>query len=125
MRSGFRLRLTLFTGKREFIAEMYSGALDRKIIIESTSESRGAFGEVTDTWATYATLWAQAIPISGKERLASDRTVAVRGYKFKTRWISGVTAKMRVSYDGEYWNIIGIAEIGRREGLEIIAEVVD
>jgi len=36
---------------------------------------------------------------------------------------SGITAKMRISYDSQYYDIKSIAEIGFKEGQELVTTV--
>lgn len=101
---------------------MYSGKLDRRIVIEQTTPSTDSYGEPTDSWSTYTTVWASVRQIKASERFNSDKVLSVRTAVFKIRYNSGITEKMRINYDGRYWDILGIAEIGRQEGTEITAE---
>jgi head-tail adaptor len=45
--------------------------------------------------------------------------------RFRIRWGLGVEETDRVSYDGKDFEIIGVKEIGRREGQEITAAARD
>lgn len=101
-----------------------TGKLDRRIVIERATETRDAIGGVTRTWATLTTVWAQEIPLPGKEMFQAGRETIVRVSRFIIRYVSGVTAKDRLNYDGKIWNITAVAELGRKTGLEILAEVV-
>ncbi len=102
---------------------MQAGRLDRKITIETPTDVQSGTGVVTQTWATFATPWAEVRPVRGQERFAAAQVAGEIDQVFRIRWLSGVTRKMRISYDSLTWDIIDIAEIGRREGLEILGRV--
>lgn len=102
---------------------MRAGELDRKIVIQSSTPTRDDYGGEVQGWSTYATVWAKFTPLRGTERFAAQQPVAVIAGTFRLYWLAGVDETMRISHDGQYWDIRSINEIGRREGLEIFAEV--
>lgn len=101
---------------------MRSGDMDRKIIIQSRTLSKNASGEAEETWATFATVWAQKLDFAGKEYFAAKQVNSEVSTKFKIRWLSGLKMEMRISFDSIIYDIQSIAELGRREGIEIMAE---
>lgn len=103
---------------------MRAGALYRQIVIEQVAEARSSTGDVVATWSTFATVRAQHKPASGREYHTSDEKNAEVDSVFITRYLSGVLPKMRISYDGRYYDIYSIKEIGRQQGLEILAKAV-
>ena len=103
---------------------MRAGELDRLIVIETPTEGQDDYSARTLTWATFATVWAKVSPVRGRETVAADRALAQADTVFRVYWLSGVTTKMRVSYDGQYYDIQHVAEIGRREGLDILARLI-
>jgi len=102
-----------------------AGLLDRSVEIQVAAESAGTAGEVSRVWSMVTKVWAQVIPMPGREVFRSDRDVAVRTARFIMRYVDGITAKHRLVYAGDYWNVLSVGEIGRKEGLEILAEVVE
>jgi len=101
-----------------------AGKLDRSIVIEEpTQGSPGGIGERAETWTTKHACRAQVISVSGNEVLKAGAERAVRVARFIVRWVSVVETD-RVVYDGLNWTILHLRELGRREGLEILAEVV-
>lgn len=104
---------------------MRSGNLDRRIVIEKNAASQNSFGEPEESWSTFATVWANVRPVRGNEQFASDQRRAERQSIFRIRYLSGLTEKMRISHDSAYYDIEGIIEIGRREGMEITATAVN
>jgi SPP1 family predicted phage head-tail adaptor len=103
---------------------MQIGRLDRKITIESVTETRDSVGQPVETWATFATTWAQKKDGSGGESTKADQTIAELGSTFITRHVSGVTPKMRINEGGSIYDILSVSEIGRAAGLEIKTRLV-
>ena len=100
---------------------MRAGELDRLIVIETPTEGQDDYGGRALTWVTFATVWAKVTPTRGRETVAADQVVAQADTVFRIYWLSGLTTKMRVSYDGQLYDIAHLAEIGRREGLDLMA----
>lgn len=100
--------------------------LDRKITLERfnyTTDSGS--GEQVKTWSALATVWASKRDVSDSERVASAEVSAEIGTRFQIRWDSSwsdLNPKDRVVYDGRTYDIVGVKELGRREGLEISAK---
>ncbi|MGA1804442.1 phage head closure protein [Rhizobium sp. HT1-10] len=105
---------------------MRAGKLDRTIQIQrwTTDPEPDDMGTVTPGFTALATLRAQIVQASTDEYIrsagATDETVII----FRTRWLAGVTNSDRVSYQGAFFNIKEVKEIGRREGLELRCQQV-
>jgi SPP1 family predicted phage head-tail adaptor len=93
-----------------------------RIEIEQVTETRGSEGGVTETWSVLYTVWAEVGQVSGNENYTSDMIVYNDVKKFTIYYNNGqnVTAKMRIKYNGEYYNITSITHIKRLE-TEIMA----
>lgn len=104
---------------------MRAGKLDRRIVIESFTTSQNGYGELIKSWSTLATVWAEVNPKSGREFFASNQRIAEFETVFRIRYRSDITIneKYRISYGGKYYDIKHIAEVGRREGLDLLAQV--
>jgi SPP1 family predicted phage head-tail adaptor len=98
------------------------GKLDRRITIEQATQGVGPFGEPVETWAALATVWANAYAGSGKEFVAARQINAEVSMQFQIRWIADLSTTMRILYDGKYFDIVDIAEVGRHERLNIFAK---
>jgi head-tail adaptor len=60
---------------------------------------------------------------SRAERLADSIIIANRPARIRMRYLAGITADMRVIVGNRTMHIVsGPAEIGRREGIELIAQ---
>lgn len=105
---------------------MDAGTLDRRVTILTRVEAQDAtYGTKAVTWTPLATVWANVrdmIPSRG-ERLADGVEIANRPCRVRMRYRSDVTSAMRLQIGARQLRIITQpAELGRREGLELIAE---
>lgn len=93
--------------------------MDRLVALQSQAQGVAANGERTGSWSTYASVWAEMREISGREVIASGTDQAQKQVIFFIRYRSDVTERHRMSYDGDFYDIENIREIGRRAGLEL------
>jgi len=104
---------------------MRSERLDRQITLQRGVYERNGMGELVATsWRTLVVVWASKRDVSDGERIASAEVAAQIGTRFQIRWDSSwadLNPKDRVLSDGRTYEIVGVKEIGRREGLEISA----
>ncbi|MDF2810573.1 MAG: phage head-tail adaptor [Microvirga sp.] len=90
------------------------------LVFERASVTITAGGETDTTWAEIARARAELIEGGATEEQVEDRgAVTVTALTFRARYVPGITLADRVSHSGQAFDIIGLAEIGRREGLEI------
>jgi len=99
--------------------------LDRKITLQRFAYATDhASGEQVKVWSTLSSVWASKRDVSDSERVASAEVSAEIGTRFQIRWDSSwssLNPKDRVVSAGLIYDIVGVKEIGRREGLEISA----
>ena len=101
------------------------GQLDRFVSIEQRVLGQdAATGAQTVTWSTFAAGWAKVDEMAVSTRLRDERMsgdVAVYGKPVQVtmRWLAGVDATMRVNDNGVLYQVIGVARIGRYEGLSL------
>jgi SPP1 family predicted phage head-tail adaptor len=103
---------------------MNAGDLDRRITILRRSGSANAFNEASDTWATLATVWANAAPVSDGERMRAGETLAQMQVRFTVRFsstTSTVDPRDRLTFDGRTFDINGTKLVGRNAYIEITA----
>lgn len=100
---------------------MEAGKLDRRIAIERAIKTTDAVGGEVLSWLPLATVWASVAPISDGERWRAAEVSAGVTTRFQIRWGAAVTVEDRILYDGRVYEIVGVKEIGRREGQEITA----
>ncbi len=99
--------------------------MDRRITIEVRSVTRDtATGAEVEVWtAESSKTWAEVVPSTLKP--TEDSTLQVASYgalvRLRIRWRAGINREThRVLHDGELLRIINVAELGRRERLELV-----
>ncbi|WP_161556104.1 phage head closure protein [Mangrovicoccus ximenensis] len=98
-----------------------AGKLQHYIELQHETEIVAASGAVTKTWTAYAAGRAELRQATLSEFLADYGTGTENNGVFLIRWLPGVTVSDRIVHGGRVWNIVAIAEIGRRRGLELRA----
>ena len=107
---------------------MLAGPLDRRIILQraATAQDPGT-GEEVSTWAnivatgdgSIAASWRRA---SARETLAASEVSAAVTDVFEIRYDSAwsdLSPLDRLTYNGKTYDIVEVAEIGRRVGLRV------
>lgn len=96
--------------------------MDTRVVIESRSLTQDALGGPVESWSTFATVWGQVVEMRGWEVSANRilQTAAVRQTLLRIRYLSGVTATMRVKFRGRTMQIANVTEIGRKNMMELV-----
>ena len=92
---------------------MKLGNLDRYIVIESYTEAADSYGEKVKTWSTYHSTFANMNITSGTEQVSADELTGKLNVDWTIRYKSGINEKMKISYDGEYYQITAVLMEGR------------
>ena len=108
------------------------GTFDRRIVIQNYTASRDVSGGEILTWATWKAVSAQiTYPTTGATEMYMGlgqeglQQTAQRMIEFRVRYIAGVNEKMRVLYNNVVYDIIELAEEGRRRFLLIKVQYRD
>lgn len=108
---------------------MKAGSLDRRITVMRTGAPVDDGYNITPGEpAALCTRWASWKPANGRETFENLGVEAKAGGTFWLRHdsiTSTITAQDTVQYDGRSWNIVGVQELGRREGVELIVVTGD
>ena len=102
---------------------LQAGRLDAQITLQSATEAQDVFGEPIQTWSdltTDPTVWAEVIPLSGRERFEAQQVNAEVDTTFRIRYRTDLDEQMRVVYNSTPYDIHAIQELRRREGLELL-----
>jgi SPP1 family predicted phage head-tail adaptor len=98
---------------------MKAGSLDRRITIQQPTETQNSFGEIVVSFSNFAEVWAEVIPLSGRELITAGQVLPEATLRITIRWLAGINEKFRILYEGVAYDIQHIAELKRREGLQI------
>lgn len=108
------------------MGKIAAGEYDRRITIQRFAITRGSAGSLVESWINlYSNVPARVKPFTGREKFhpESEREISYKTNRFTIRYIAGLTEKDKIIYEGKSWDILNFAEIGRKEALEITAQV--
>lgn len=115
---------------------MRAGKLDRRVAVQRFTASSSPSGEVVETWATMGGIarWASKTAVSGIERFGSQQLEAKEQVEFRLRWADELADLQPVDRIIEpatdavdpiparsIYDIFAVLEIGRHEGLRVLA----
>lgn len=101
-----------------------AGDLDRRIDLQKSTTGHSSTGAPITTWSTVATVSAEFRPATAREFIAGAAEVSEQRAVFRIRFRHDVVTTWRVGYQGQFWKIVGVSEIGRHEGLELQATAI-
>lgn len=104
-----------------------AGNLDRRIGILVRERARDAStGELVETWNLLGEVWAEKLTERGLQRYVAERLVNEVETGWQMRWDPGLLDLTpdghRVTENSFEFTIISQAEIGRRQGIVILAK---
>lgn len=103
---------------------MRLGRLNKRIVIRrATAPTRNALNEPVENWAEVGPFWAEQVQQRATESWKAGQTAAQHERIWRVRWTNrtaAITPSDRLLCDGCEFQIIGVSEIGRRIGVEII-----
>ena len=103
-----------------------SGILDQRITIQQLTVVRGQYGGHDETWATFATVWAQIIDMSGREIFQAHAMGAAATKQITIRYHTGVVPAMQVVLpDGTIGRIEWVRVVSRKKYMELFCLVLN
>jgi SPP1 family predicted phage head-tail adaptor len=103
---------------------MRAGRLDRRVTLQSRVLTRNSQGEEVVTYTDLGDVWAEKQDLRGREYFTAQQVSADISTRWRIRYVEGLTALNRLVYEGINYDIQHVAEIGRREGLELFTRAV-
>jgi SPP1 family predicted phage head-tail adaptor len=103
-----------------------AGKLDRRVTVQERTVVRDEAGGETVTWVARATVWASRRDysnVSAREQVLANQLTPVSQVTFRIRHRSDVELTDRLVHDGVAYDIQHIAEVGRREGLDLLVKL--
>lgn len=102
---------------------MKAGKLDRRVTLQTLTVTRDSYGAAIESWTDLDTVWAEVIPLKGREYFTAAQIVAEKMLKFRIRYRTDLTETMRIVYAGQTYDVQYMAEIGRRAGFELMGKL--
>lgn len=103
---------------------MEAGRLNQRITLQKQMETTAPSGQLVGEWQDVCTIWAQ-VECTNAQTLDGDGYTQHEGlYRFYIRWRKGITASMRIKWDGRIFTLTGPPADWRTErtGLTLIAK---
>jgi head-tail adaptor len=99
-----------------------AGTLDRRITFYEQRSTKDEFGGFVSRLYPIATVWAAVASMAGRllDGESQQRT-AEADTRITARHRGDITQRTIAAYKGEAYDLLNVAEIGRREGLDLLA----
>jgi len=97
----------------------------RRVDLIHRALNQNSRGEQVPTWTSpYATVYAAKRDVRGRERIAAQTRLAEIDTIFTIRFRADVLLTDQLVCEGKIYNILQVAEVGRRIDLELLATAV-
>jgi SPP1 family predicted phage head-tail adaptor len=109
---------------------MNAGRLDRRVRIEyapAATDTKTGFNQPIKSFALLREVWGSKKDLSGDEAIRAQQLAAKVSTEFTIRYpgalepLPSPSDRMRLVCEGVVYDITHVSEIGRREGLRILA----
>lgn len=101
---------------------MKAGKLDTRIQIKVKTSTRDSYGAEIITYTPLATVWAEKVPVTGREYFAAAQFIPEATLKFRIRFREDFDETAIITHDGVDYDILYMAEIGRADGVELLVK---
>lgn len=102
-----------------------TGALDKRISLQSPTLVADDMGGSTVTWATSYTVAAAVWPASASEQVKAGAPVMSITHRIRIRYRSGVLASWRILYNTRYFSIVSVTSPNEaREWIDLLCREV-
>lgn len=98
---------------------MITSLLNRKITIEKSIAGKDSVGAPTSEYSLLTDVWANMFVRSVDSRLMTEGTLPISTVEWNVRYRSDVDIKCRIKFEGDYYKILSVEKVGRKESLKI------
>lgn len=100
---------------------MKAGKLKTLLTIEKRTDTADGMGGSTTAWATFGTVYGRQIIRRTEAEFTADQLSSVQVSRWETRFLAGITPKMRLSAGARVFEIEAVLDpSGKGERLEIL-----
>lgn len=105
---------------------MQIGNLDRRVTFQTANHTPDSTGYIGPAYADAFTVWAEVVPqdLRNAEPFVDQTFNPQQVMIFRVRYRTDIDTTMRILHNNEIYDIEMVVEIGRREGLEIVARAL-
>ena len=87
---------------------MKVGKMRYRVTLQKPSEDTDEFANPKDEWVDVSTIWADIVPVSGREYFAAQQNMSETQYKIYIRFLDGITPKMRMMAGNKFYEILTV-----------------
>lgn len=104
-----------------------AGSLCDRVTIQQKITTRDDYGSATTAWMDLATVWAQIVPLSGREFIAAQQAQSTVTARVTIRYRADVDSHMRIVHGGDMFNVEAVLPDmnSGREYLTLMCSMVD
>ena len=103
-----------------------AGTLNKRVILQTVTQTTDGGGGFTDAWADTATLWANVEELTGSEGFEAQQTASSLSHRVTIRYRTSVTPVQRIKYGTRVLTINAVLNPGQRnEMLELMCSEED
>ena len=89
---------------------MRAGRLRHKVTLQSVGSTYDAYGDLSNSWTTDASVWASISPVSGKEEYVAGELTGVETHSIRLRYRTGITAQNRIIFGSRTFEIVSVKD---------------
>lgn len=101
-----------------------AGSRDRYIEIQSNTPTEGDGGEQVPSWSTLDNVWAKKLSAKAAEKWTGEQFQGYRTVVWEILYRTDITNLQRVVYDSVNYDVLGVTEVGYKQGLMLITEAI-
>jgi SPP1 family predicted phage head-tail adaptor len=101
-----------------------AGRLDELYDVERATVVQDETGEPIETWTVWKSVWLGRQDVMAAERFRANQDMAIETTVLVGHYLPGLRHddRLRRRQDGAIFDIVGLAELGRRAGWQITAQ---
>lgn len=103
---------------------MKVGRMRYRIKIQSPSDETDIYANPKDEWIDFKEVWADIVPVSGREYFAAQQAMSETQFKIYIRYLGGVTQKMRILNGDVAYEILTVLGDKRSGMLTLMVKVI-
>jgi SPP1 family predicted phage head-tail adaptor len=98
-----------------------TGELNIQVTLQAKTAGQDSYGQPTpDVWSDIKSVWAKMVQTEASEFYYAQKTYSEITAVFKTHFLNGLNAMMRIKYGNRYFEIIGVDNIEQRNAILLI-----
>lgn len=94
---------------------MRAGNLRHRITLQKQIDELNDFGAFEKRWKSIATVWAEILPINGREYFSAAQVQSEVTTQINLRFLTGITPTMRVLFGKRQFEIVSVINLAGRE----------